>query len=110
MYIPGISHILSLLFSRQHKIQAFEYDPVKSAKNLAKHGIDFEEAQALWNGRTVAVPLGDEYGEERIAIMGLIGDKHWTAIVTMRGQRIRIISVRRSRKKEEAHYDSETAN
>lgn len=26
----------------------FEYDPQKSAANLAKHGIDFDEAQHMW--------------------------------------------------------------
>ena len=36
----------------------FEYDPAKSAKNLAKHGIDFEAAQRMWdNSKTVTLPL-----------------------------------------------------
>lgn len=34
----------------------FEYDPAKSAKNLAKHGIDFEAAQRMWdNSKTVTL-------------------------------------------------------
>ncbi len=37
----------------------FEYDPQKSARNLAKHGIDFGEAQRLWDDRTVASPSLD---------------------------------------------------
>lgn len=88
----------------------FEYDPNKSAINKAKHGISFIEAQEIWNGIFVTVSLGNKHGEERQAVLGLIGERHWTAIVTHRGKNIRIISVRRSRTKEEAHYDREKGN
>ncbi len=83
----------------------FEYDPAKSAINKAKHGIDFIEAQELWEGTYVVAPLGSGHGEERLAVFGLIGEKHWTAVVTERNENTRIISVRRSREKEEAYYD-----
>ena len=83
----------------------FEYDPNKSATNKAKHGIDFDEAQELWEGTYIVVPLGNGHGEERLAVFGLIREKHWTAVVTERNGNIRIISVRRSREKEEAYYD-----
>lgn len=83
----------------------FEYDPNKSAANKVKHGIDFEEAQALWDDVVVVVPLGSGHGEERQAVFGMIDGKHWTAIVTMRGKAVRIISMRRSREKEVAYYD-----
>ena len=88
----------------------FEYDPNKSASNKVKHGINFEEAQLLWNSEVVVVPLGSGHGEERQAVFGLIYGKPWTAIVTQRGDATRIISVRRSRKKEEAYYDSQKEN
>ena len=78
----------------------FEYDPVKSARNRAKHGIDFEQAKRLWSGKVVTVPSLGEYGEVRYVALGVIDGKHWTAVFTRRGERIRIISVRRSRKKE----------
>lgn len=86
----------------------FEYDPVKSAKNRAKHGIDFERAKRLWENPTVRVPSRGEYGEVRYAVFGMIDDKHWTAIVTYRYESTRIISVRRSRTKEAAYYDEQT--
>jgi uncharacterized protein len=84
----------------------FEFDPEKSAANLAKHGIDFEQAQALWldTGR-YEIPSG-EGAEERWLLIGKIGERHWTAIYTMRGDFIRIISVRRSRTNEMRDYDS----
>lgn len=88
----------------------FEFDPNKSAINKAKHGISFVEAQEIWAGVYVTAPLGNGHGEERYAVFGEIGEKHWTAIVTWRGENIRIISVRRSRAKEEACYDRKKGN
>ena len=85
----------------------FEYDPVKSARNRAKYGIDFEQAKRLWSGKVVTVPSLGEYGEVRYVALGVIDGKHWTAVFTRRGERIRIISVRRSRKKEVEVYGEE---
>ena len=79
----------------------FEYDPAKSAKNLAKHGIDFDSKTVTL---TAPNPGNDDV---RYIVLGMIDGKHWTAITTKRGKRIRIISVRRSRKNEEAYYDSQ---
>jgi len=83
----------------------FDYDSNKSYSNKQKHGIDFEEAKALWNDYS-AIELNVAYeGESRFAVIGIIGHKHWTAIITYREQTIRIISVRRSREKEVDIYD-----
>ena len=82
----------------------FEYDPEKSAANLAKHGIDFEQAQQLWadDRRTeIDVIRGIEH---RTLTTGLIDDKLWTAIHTERGNSIRIISARRAWPKEIKRY------
>lgn len=84
----------------------FEYDPAKSAANKEKHGIDFEEAQALWSDPWVLeVPVETE-GEPRFLNIGLIGGKHWTAVWTHRSGNVRIISVRRARKEEVGYYES----
>jgi uncharacterized DUF497 family protein len=84
----------------------FEFDPNKSASNKKKHGIDFVEAQALWNDLDfVEVPLVT-VDEQRYLIVGMINRKHWSAIITYRGGRVRIISVRRSRKEEVTIYES----
>ena len=85
----------------------FEFDPAKSAINKAKHGIDFEEAKELWAGKTVSVTLAFP-GEPRRLVIGKIAGKHWTAVVTERGETFRLISVRRARKKEERVYEQTT--
>lgn len=85
----------------------FEWDPIKSATNNTKHGIDFETAKNLWrddNRVEIHVSYPDE---ERFIIVGKLNNKYWTAVYTMRDARIRIISVRRSREKEVQLYDNE---
>ena len=84
----------------------FEFDPRKSASNKRKHGIDFAEAQALWDDPDLLeVPVRTE-DEARSLVVGRIGGKHWSGIITRRGERVRIISVRRSRKEEIDIYES----
>jgi len=86
----------------------FEFDPAKSAANKAKHGIDFDEGQALWRDeRRMEVPSRASIDEPRWLVIGRIGGKCWSAIVTYRGERVRIISIRRARETEEAAYDGE---
>lgn len=83
----------------------FEFEPSKSAANRRKHGIDFVEAQALWyDPDLVEIPArtGDE---PRFFVVGMITGKHWSGVITHRGDRIRIISVRRSRKEEVEIYE-----
>lgn len=84
----------------------FEFDEAKSQANKGKHGVDFVEAQALWlDEMFVEVPARTE-DEPRFLVVGMISDKHWSAVITYRGDRVRIISVRRSRKEEVAIYES----
>jgi uncharacterized DUF497 family protein len=85
---------------------AFEFDPRKSAANLEKHGIDFVEAQRLWEDPALLeIPARIE-DEPRWLIIGRIDAKLWSAVVTSRSDAIRIISVRRSRDDEVALYES----
>ena len=81
-----------------------EYDEAKSVSNAEKHGIDFEEAQELWDTPYVVSPL-EHKGERRYVVIGRIFGTCWTAVVTNRGSKIRIISVRRSTRKEASYYD-----
>jgi uncharacterized DUF497 family protein len=84
----------------------FEFDPKKSSDNEKKHGIDFNEAQALWDDPDlveVPVKTGDE---PRFVVIGRISGKLWSGVITYRGERTRIISVRRSRKEEVEIYES----
>lgn len=85
---------------------AFEYDEQKSQLNLAKHGIDFDMARSLWNDPDLLeVPARTE-DEARFLMIGLIADKHWSAVITYRAENVRIISVRRSREEEVNLYES----
>jgi uncharacterized DUF497 family protein len=83
----------------------FEFDPAKSASNLEKHGIDFTAVQALWDdAMRVEIPART-VDEPRWLVIGQIAGRHWSAVVTYREQRVRIISARRSRKEETALYE-----
>lgn len=85
----------------------FEYDPEKSAANKAKHGLDFEEAQALWDDpRLLEAPARTD-DEPRLVAVGRIGGRHWTAVWTPRGSNVRLISVRRSRPQEVERYEGD---
>lgn len=84
----------------------FEYDPAKSLSNQEKHGIDFEQAQAVWaDPDAVEVPARTT-DEQRFLVIGKIEGKHWSAVTTRRSDRTRIISVRRSRDEEVTLYES----
>jgi hypothetical protein len=85
----------------------FEWNHHKNLSNLAKHGIDFETAKNLWLDKN-RVEIWAPYPiEDRGIIIGKYEEKLWTAIFTLRGDAIRIISVRRARRKEAKLYDKE---
>lgn len=84
----------------------FEFDPAKSQTNYDKHGIDFVSAQELWKDPNLLEIKAKSAGESRFVLIGKISGKHWSAVVTYRANRIRLISVRRSRTKEVELYES----
>ena len=84
----------------------FEFDTNKSQSNKAKHGIDFEAAQALWDDPSLIEVPARTTDEPRSLIIGRIAGKHWSGVITCREGRIRIISVRRSRREEIQLYES----
>lgn len=87
----------------------FEFDPKKSDSNKQKHGVDFHEAQALWDDPDlIEIPV-QTIDEPRYLVIGTIEGKHWSGVITYRDEKIRIISVRRSRKEEVEIYESESA-
>jgi uncharacterized DUF497 family protein len=84
----------------------FEFDPGKSLRNKKKHGIDFYEAQALWDDpEIIEIPV-KIIDEPRYLVIGKIAGKHWSGVITYRNKNLRIISVRRSRKEEVEIYES----
>ena len=83
----------------------FEFDDSKSSSNLEKHGIDFIDAQLLWfDPDLLEIPAKTE-DEPRYLVIGRIKEKHWSAVITYRESKVRIISVRRSRNEEVFYYE-----
>ena len=86
-----------------------EFDPAKSHSNMNKHGIDFVEAQQLWEDPGRLVVSARTENEPRGLLVGRIADRHWSAVFSLRGDRIWIISVRRARQKEISRYEDHGA-
>jgi len=84
----------------------FEFDIAKSRINKAKHGIDFVEGQALWLDTYLLEIRAITSDEPRFLEIGKIGNKYWSAVITYRENRIRIISIRSLRNKEKELYES----
>jgi hypothetical protein len=85
----------------------FEFDPEKSAANKVKHGIDFVEAQGIWNDAHRLEAPARSLNEPRFLVIGRIKQKTWSGFITYRHETIRIISVRRAHPQEEARYFAE---
>jgi len=85
----------------------FQFDKRKSLSNQQKHGINFVEAQAVWGDPDRLVIPARTVDEPRYMIIGRMRGITWSGIFTIRGDNIRIISVRRSRKEEVELYESE---
>jgi hypothetical protein len=83
----------------------FEFDPDKSERNKTKYEIDFHEAQALWDDPDLIKIPAKTIDEHRFMVIGMIGDTHWSAVITYRSAKTRLISVRRSRKEEIDIYE-----
>ena len=85
----------------------FEYDENKSQINKEKHGIDFIDAQNLWQDENaLIVPANIIDDEVRYALISILKNKCYTAIFIIRDEIYRIISVRRCRKNEERNYET----
>jgi uncharacterized DUF497 family protein len=83
----------------------FEWDKKKSFSNKNKHGIDFDTAIQLWNDN-YRIEIQTSYPlENRNILIAKLNERYWTAIFTRRANAIRIISARRSRKREVNLYE-----
>lgn len=83
----------------------FEFDPKKSDNNNKKHGINFYEAQVLWDDPDlIEIPVKTS-DEPRFLVIGKIAGRHWSGVITYRDDKIRIISARRSRNEEAKIYE-----
>jgi len=83
----------------------YEYDPTKNAANLAKHGIALSNAALLNWERVYTYPdTRHDYGEVRMIGLALLGARLHTVVFVDRGDVRRIISLRKSHKKEVKTY------
>ncbi len=89
-----------------YALPVFEFDARKSEVNLAKHGIDFVQAQKLWEDPNLLEIPARTHDEPRFLVIGKLAGKHYSAVITYRQDRIRLISVRRARAEEVALYES----
>lgn len=83
----------------------FEWDEEKAGANLAKHGVAFSNVTSF--AFATAIVADDDrmdYGEKRMVAMGLIGDRLHCLVYTRRGQRVRVISLRKANRKEIEAY------
>jgi uncharacterized DUF497 family protein len=83
-----------------------EWDPVKAASNLKKHGISFEEASTVLLDPNALAQPDTSRTEERWLLMGMSSEARLVTLVyTLRGEdRIRLISARKATRKEAKHY------
>ena len=84
----------------------FEWDDAKRQSNLAKHGVDFLAAAALFDGRPVVTGVGRHPDEPRFLTTGELDGRFYTAVWTWRGDAVRLISIRRARDAEQRAYRS----
>lgn len=89
----------------------FEWDPAKAADNLKKHGVSFTEATTVF-GDPFAVTLDDpdhSSDETRFLTVGLTFSGLLLILVHVdRGNKIRIISARKTTKQERKFYEEKT--
>jgi uncharacterized DUF497 family protein len=85
-----------------NKEPVFEFD---QAESVSKHGIDFLEAQAIWSDTYLLEQPVINHSEVRSVVTGDVAGQMWSAVITYRSGKVRIISVRRARKSEVALYE-----
>jgi uncharacterized DUF497 family protein len=85
--------------------QEFEWDEAKRQLNITKHGLDFEDAKQVWDGRSKVTVDSPRDSESRQLNIAKIDDKIYSVISTLRGIKIRIISFRSANLREVKLYE-----
>jgi uncharacterized protein len=88
----------------------FEWDEAKAAANLAKHGISFVKAVAVFDGenRVIIEDIRYQYDEPRFSIYGLIQGRLHVVVFTIRADAVRLISARKANKRELKKHGNRT--
>jgi uncharacterized protein len=85
-----------------------DFDAAKSARNRRDRGIGFERFADMDLETAISVEdARKDYGERRLRVLGTIDGKLHAAVITPRGETIRVISLRRANKREERAYAKE---
>jgi uncharacterized protein len=89
----------------------FEWDAEKAADNLRNHGVAFHEAVLAFRDafRVEWIDDRENYGEERVSLLGMCNGTILHVTYTERGESMRIISARRAAKHERDHYYRENS-
>lgn len=86
-----------------------EFDPAKNARNTRERGISFERFADMDLGTALAVEdARADYGERRVRFLGTIDGRLHVAVITYRGEKVRVISLRRANDREERRYAKES--
>jgi uncharacterized DUF497 family protein len=86
-----------------------EWDEEKRRVNIRERGIDFADARKFdWSTAQVFSDERFDYGEERFVARGLIDGVLHVLIYTLRGDRLRVISLRKANRRERTRYVRET--
>ena len=79
----------------------YEWDETKRRKNIAMHGVDFSAVESFeWESAVIRQGTRKDYGETRYAALGLIEGRLHCMCFTIRGDNIRIISLRKANERE----------
>lgn len=86
----------------------YEFDPEKAALNLAKHGVSFDAARLFdWTTARHFFDRAHSAAELRYRSIGFIEGRLHVMVWTPRGERVRIIGLRKANSREKMKYDSE---
>ncbi len=85
---------------------AITFDPAKNARNIAERGLSFERVADLeWATAVVIEDRRHDYGEPRLRVMARLDGRLHAAVVTPRGEDLRVISFRRANRREVRLYE-----
>ncbi|WP_175772514.1 BrnT family toxin [Paraburkholderia phenazinium] len=92
-----------------NKSRGIEFDPAKDQINRSKHGVSLALAESFeWDSAIDALDDRHAYGEQRFIAYGMIGDRVYCLVYTVRGETLRAISLRKANKREVNDYVEQT--
>ncbi len=83
----------------------YEFDPVKDAMNIDKHGLSLADADGFeWEAAVVREGTRKRYAEPRFEAKGYIGDRLHVMVYCLRADAVRVISLRKANSREVNDY------